>query len=288
MVGRAPVPPGFLENCEDSTGNWLKNCFNVDMVFESFDMKDSYNNFQCAKARDMVGSFMCNDRVEKCFQCVATGIESYEVKNCAFTWHSAFMEYCYLCLNSKNCFGCIGLKNKEYYIFNKPYSKEAYFATVEKLKAAMKERGEYGQFFPAELSPFPYEDTIAYDLFEGNEVSAFEREYEAGVKVKDEKSGEMIGVVNQVEAAAGKPVMCAVSGTKFSYNAQELAFYQEHGVPLPRVCMAVRYRQRMELMDTGFTLLPVTLENGEKASTTFAHPKRKKIVSQKAYEESLE
>ncbi|OGZ98569.1 MAG: hypothetical protein A3C07_03875 [Candidatus Sungbacteria bacterium RIFCSPHIGHO2_02_FULL_47_11] len=78
----------------------------------------------------------------------------YEVINCGKCSRVFFSEDCVNCLGvyfSKdlvgctNCFGCINLRNKSYFIFNKPYSKEAYeeklkefrldsFAAVEHLK----------------------------------------------------------------------------------------------------------------------------------------------------------
>ncbi len=43
----------------------------------------------------------------------------------------SFSSFLYDCRNLQNCFGCVGLRNKSYYIFNKPYSKEDY---AEKIK----------------------------------------------------------------------------------------------------------------------------------------------------------
>ena len=214
LLAVAPLPHAFLENCENVEGNYVKNSKNCSRAFESFDLLDCKNVFQCAKGRDIEGSFMCNDKVERCYQCVATGISAFDVKNCAFTWHSSNMEYCYLCIGCQDCFGCIGLRNKKYYIFNKPYSKEDYEKTLSALKAAMSVRGEYGLFFPMDLSPFLYEDTIAYDLFE----------------------------------PAPKSVEMALQ-----YTPQELAFYEKVGAPAPRISFPQRYRQRMDLMGTNLT-----------------------------------
>lgn len=213
MLRATPIPPAFLKNCESVDGNYLSNAHNVHRGFESFDVKDCENIFQCAKGRDIVGSFMCNDRVERCFQCVATGIDSNNVSNCAFVWHGSNMEYCYLCIGCKDCFGSIGLRNKQHYIFNKPYAKEEYFKIVAELVNEMKKRVEYGFFFPPEMSPFPYEDTIAYDFF------------------SDES----------------KPIEMPLS-----YTPQESLFYKTHGIPFPKHSFSERYRERLRLMDTGF------------------------------------
>lgn len=277
IVAEAPIPPSIIDNCENVTGNYLKNSASVEQCFESFDMKDAYNNFQCAMAKDMAHSFMCNDKVENCFQCVATGISTYEARNCAFTWHSSFMEYCYLCLNCNNCFGCIGLRNKKYHIFNKPYSKEEYEVAVEKLKEVMVQAGEYGRFFPMELSPFPYEDTIAYDLFDNKDSDFMGKEFEVGL------AGDEAGLGAPDESQVQS---CAISGKKFKYIPQELEFYKKNNIPLPRISFPLRYKQRMEMMDTSFTPKMVTIQ-GEDTPVYFAHPENKNIVSEQEYEKSL-
>ncbi|MBI4836565.1 MAG: hypothetical protein HY817_04880 [Candidatus Abawacabacteria bacterium] len=273
VIPTSVIPPAFLDNCDNVEGNYLKNTANALNAFESFDLKDIYNVFQCAKGHDIAGAYMCNDRVEKCFQCVATGIAVYEVRNCAFVWHSSYMEYCYLCLNCQNCFGCIGLRNKQYHIFNKPYPKEEYEKRVTELKEKMKERGEYDQFFPLEMSPFPYEDTIASDLFDNKDNAVFAAEY------------VHIGQSITVDPAAVQ--ICTVSGKSFRYITQELQFYTKHAIPLPRISPALRYRARMQIMDTSFLPQTITLDNGQEVATYFAHPQQKKIVSKEDYEKLI-
>ena len=60
---------------------------------------------------------------------------SYEIFECARTNKLFFSRYSTDCIESRylvdchnclNCFGCVSLVNKQYYIFNKPYTKEEY------------------------------------------------------------------------------------------------------------------------------------------------------------------
>lgn len=83
----------------------------------------------------------------------------------------------------------------------------------------MKTSGDFGKFFGVDLSPFKYEDTIAYDLFDAD-----------------------------MSVRWG---MLAVSGD-VNYSKQELEFYEKHGIPKPREPFEIRYRKRMELMGTKF------------------------------------
>ena len=62
-------------------------------------------------------------------------------------------------MSCKDCFGCISLHRKQYYILNKPYSKEEYFKQVAELKDQLRTQGIYGQML---ITPcFPREDTVA-------------------------------------------------------------------------------------------------------------------------------
>ena len=81
-----------------------------------------------------------------------------------------------MCHHCQDCFGCVGLKNKSYCIFNKQYSKQEYNELVPKIIEHMKKplpnpllggegTSERGEFFPAKYSPYAYNETNAYDYF---------------------------------------------------------------------------------------------------------------------------
>jgi hypothetical protein len=222
-----------LINTENCTGNFLRDSKNCQNVFESFNMLDSQDCFQCSDGKDITSSFMCNDKIQNCFQSVATGIGSSNVRNSLFTWHSSTMEYCYLCINCQDCFGCIGLRGKQYHILNKPYSEEEYSYKVKEIKNSMGNL--YGSFFPQDMSPFRYEDTIAYDFFENFGSNTFQKEYES----------------RHLIATDPKTIQtCSISDQQFKCTSQEIEFYNHHKIPKPRVSFPVRYLQRMELMNT--------------------------------------
>ena len=71
----------------------------------------------------------------------------------------------YCCQNVSNLFGCVGLRNKEYCILNKQYTKEEYEKLVAKIIQQMQKTGEWGQFFHPALSPFGYNETVAEEYY---------------------------------------------------------------------------------------------------------------------------
>ncbi|MEK7093987.1 MAG: hypothetical protein AAB903_01445 [Patescibacteria group bacterium] len=106
---------GHIKNCYLTF--WADYCENV--FYSTFlnNLKDSLDCYR------MLESELCYEAVgcEKCYRTFF----SEECDSCTDVWFSRS------CSGCTNCFGCINLRGKRYYIFNEPYSKEAYF---EKLK----------------------------------------------------------------------------------------------------------------------------------------------------------
>lgn len=110
--------------CNLTTSN--KNCylvfggdFNEDCMYSLFcmhckDCSDVYLTDKCELCYDILD---CNN----CYACKY----SQDCSNCK---DSAFL---YECRGCSNCFGCVGLANKQYYILNKPYSREEYFVKIK-------------------------------------------------------------------------------------------------------------------------------------------------------------
>ncbi|MCX6723225.1 MAG: hypothetical protein NT094_04160, partial [Candidatus Staskawiczbacteria bacterium] len=83
----------------------------------------------------------------------------------AKSWYNRNSYYSELNYNCHDIFGCMSLRNKSYCIFNKQYTEEEYKILKGKIIAHMKNTGDWGEFFPAEISPFPYNDSLAMDYF---------------------------------------------------------------------------------------------------------------------------
>lgn len=69
--------------------------------------------------------------------------------------------YCIDCDSSSFLFGCNGLRNKQYCIFNTQYTKEQYEALLPTIIEHMIATGERGKFFDPSVSVFAYNETIA-------------------------------------------------------------------------------------------------------------------------------
>ena len=174
---------------------------------------------------------------------------SYNSLMCVALDSGKYLTYCQYCLsNCSNCFACIGLRNKSYCILNKQYTKEEYEKVVPKIIKHMNDmpyidkKGriyKYGEFFPPELSPFCYNETIAQEYFPLTKEQALEQ----GYKWKDkEKRNYNIDIYNKDipddikdvnDDIIGKVIECEHKGTcneqcteAFKIIESELQFYK--------------------------------------------------------------
>ncbi|MDP3762668.1 MAG: hypothetical protein Q8Q97_01165, partial [bacterium] len=101
-------------------------------------------------------------------------------------WHCNEVALSEDCHSSNNLFACVGLRNKSYCILNKQYTKEEYEKLVPRIIEHMNQmpytdqKGriyKYGEFFPPELSPFSYNETIAQEYFPLTKEQATEKGY---------------------------------------------------------------------------------------------------------------
>jgi hypothetical protein len=59
----------------------------------------------------------------------------------------------------------VGINNLSYCILNKKYSKEDYEILAAKIIEHMEKTGEWGRFFPPNLSAFGYNVSVAQEYF---------------------------------------------------------------------------------------------------------------------------
>ena len=105
-----------------------KNCY---LLFQANYNEDCAYGYYIGYSQTM---FDCTAIMES--QMGYDSMHSYKTNRCIGSRHqlseSVDCVFCRDCQNCQNCFGSANLKNKKYYIFNKPYSKEDYFKEIGK------------------------------------------------------------------------------------------------------------------------------------------------------------
>lgn len=134
------------ENCD--YGDIIVVSKNSYMCFWSSNLEGCFYCYESRKNRFCTDCTFCED-CELCYECIDC-VRCYnsnflqDCKQCTDCW------FCYHCIGSSDCFGCAGLQRKQYYIFNKQYSKEDYFKKIAELKKLPTEEIER-QFMEVKL-----------------------------------------------------------------------------------------------------------------------------------------
>ena len=220
-----------------SKGNFLnndKNCYQCYFIEDSENARYCFRGL-CKETIDSVGVL----DGEKCALEMQTSWD-YNCFCMIYTNNCRYSSYLDVCEECEYCFGCVGMRKKKYCILNKQYTKEEYESLVEKIKNDMKSRGEWGKFFPLPAAYCGYNLSLGQMQFPvtKDEAIKFGAKWEEAVEPHYENiiSGdELPDTINQVgDEIIKQRILCPE--TKLSYNItkDELAFYREHGIPLPQ------------------------------------------------------
>lgn len=172
-------------------------------------------------------------------------------------------EYCIECRNCTSCFGCIGLKNKKYFIFNKPFSREEYIQKINEIKTKMLERKEYGFLFPLQMGLMPYQSSFGQIYFPINVNEAEKKNIPWYFEINTEFSKEEALRKEDLPTNSSKTtddilnriIICEKSGRPFRLTRKELDFYRRMNLPIPTKAPWQRMQERME-RDHGLILYP--------------------------------
>lgn len=171
-----------------------------------------------------------------------------ECKFNAIVWHCAEVDYSIECHHSRNLFGCVSLKNAQYCILNRQYTRDEYLTLRGRIIELMHGSGEWGEFFPILHSPHAYNDSMAAHYFPLSKEQALSFGYPWRDDPADASSAE-----GPRRAAADDPAddgvvdrtyRCESSGKSYKITAAELAFYRKMKLPLPRFAPEERHRRR--------------------------------------------
>jgi len=265
-------PRKFIEGFHNTnvSGNYVSFSKNVR---DSFLIRESENLKYCQYLQELPGCKDCYDYTgwgdgsQFLYECSSCGIGINSIK---FSYNvqenSHDVEYSYMCSGSSYLFGCIGLKKKQYCIFNKQYTKEEYLELREKIIKHMDEmpytsKGgiiyKYGEFFPTEFSPLAYNESLAFEYFIMDKQKAQEKFFRwHDVKEKDYiptvKAIDLMDKIEDVnDGILNEIILCSCEGkcnhlctTAFKITFEELQFYRKMNLPLPRFCSKCRSANR--------------------------------------------
>lgn len=149
---------------ENFSGDFI---FNSKNIFWSFDISECEDLRYCYDAwgiKDCMDTYQTMDKAELHYETHASS-ESFNARFANISHRNSEISYTDLCFDSQQLFGCVGVRRAKNCIFNKQYAKAEYDELVARIIEHMKETGEWGEFFPMNLSTFSYDETLAKDFF---------------------------------------------------------------------------------------------------------------------------
>lgn len=134
-----------------------KDCY---LLFESSNNEKCNHCYWMQLSKDCLDCAFVNSS-ELCYE-VFVAWNCYELffsKECRDCTSSYFLQDCVGC---SNCYGCVGLRQKQYHIFNEPYSKDDYLKFIEERKRQIKDdnvanfKKEFKDFVLNQINKYAY------------------------------------------------------------------------------------------------------------------------------------
>jgi hypothetical protein len=272
--------------CHNVTGNYIHNCHDGVMLFDTYDAK---NCSYMTDTESPIDSMDCNNYYYKpqFGYNIMGALEGSRLKNSAFVFYCNEVEYCESCHHLSNALGCIAIRKGNYMILNKEYSKEEYLNLRQKIEEQMKEDENWGQFFSPDIAPFGYNETLIQDFLPLKRDEALARGYKwqeqnTGTFGKETISEENIPIsINETPDTILSDILaCNECGKNFKITEAELSFYKRMGIPVPHKDFECRHQDRMKKRN------PRKLYQGECACKTNSHINHKETYCSEKFETS--
>jgi len=250
----------------DVSGDYIYGSKNAKYCFRVREVEDSkfIQNILNGSVKDCYDYSNYGENAELIYESIIVGTGASNVKFSSYCYPNVRdLTYCVFCSNSSDLFGCVSLRNKQYCIFNKQYTKEEYEKLVPKIIEYIKQTKEYGKFFPSEFSFFPYKATAAYEFFPLSEDEAKKNGFvwyettKQNYKITLHNKDIPDNIKNVNEDILENTIECAHLGScehectgAFRIIKTEFDFLKRMNLPLPRLCINCRHYERLKLRNS--------------------------------------
>lgn len=259
-----PPKPRFDDRSVHIQGNYVFDSKNCKDCFEVGGAQDCKYLLMMPEGptRDTYDVTSWGNNMDLCYECCVVGENVSGVKfsqEAGINLYNA--EYCKLSTGGSDHFGCVSMKKGKYVVLNKIYPEDEYKKVRERIIEHMSEMPysdaqgntySYGEFFPMELSPFPYNDSLAQDFFpltkeEAEQKSLVWRASDAREYAITKPAEDLPDHIKDVPAGILKEVIGCVSCRRgFKIIQMELDFLKSMNLPLPRECPNCRIGKKFQ------------------------------------------
>ncbi|MEI8230914.1 MAG: hypothetical protein WCG83_07320 [Candidatus Peregrinibacteria bacterium] len=277
--------------CEDCTGDYLASCRNC---YHCFDADKSEDLRYCARPDEQLTTCMDIDHgamLELGYEDLSAAGHGIYFCHASYSTTNSNLLYCDLSFTSSDCFGCVAMKNGRYCILNKQYSKEEYESLVPKIIEHMRSTGEWGEFFPAELSLFGYNESAAQQYYPITKEEIEGRGWRWREQTEEpQKVSKTVDARLLPDAIDGVPddilnwaILCEDTKRPYRIIKQELEFYRTMQLPVPHLHPNERHRRRMELRNPRKLWKRKCGKCGKEMETTYSPERPEKVYCEECY-----
>ncbi|MBU1757670.1 hypothetical protein KKG31_00515 [Patescibacteria group bacterium] len=163
FVAQQPHRATYTTN---ATNTYSSNLYNAENAIMCYNIQNAKDTKYCVFG-DTVEDAMDLTVGGELQLCYESNVPDHSHKSCFTVMCRSCTNILYseMCHHCQDCFGCVALRNQQYCIFNKQYTKAEYEKLVPQIIEKMKKDGQRGEFFPKELAPFPYNISTVIDYF---------------------------------------------------------------------------------------------------------------------------
>lgn len=280
-------------NLEQCSGDYLVNCKNTLQSFDCEDTEDCKYCYQIVTgAKDNYDVYQYGLNVRESYDCSIAGNSCHHILFSHNTHvNCSDLLYCWFVQSSKNCFGCVSMHNKQYCILNKQYSKEEYERLVPKIIDKMRGEKSWGELFPIDHSPFGYNKTNAQLYYPLTKEQALAKGYTWDDAVLSPPTVAKIIDAEQLpddirdipDDILNWAVRCEQSQRPFKITPQELRFYREQSLPIPRRSPDQRHIDRFQQRNPRIFWDRLCASCQKPIATSYSPDRPEKVVCEECY-----
>ncbi|MBU1911074.1 hypothetical protein KKG16_01525 [Patescibacteria group bacterium] len=280
-------------NVQNVSGTHIYNSKNT---FRSFFVDKCEDCNYCMQAVDLKDCYDNNYTEENELCCEYLGMYgAINTHFSTFSRHTYEVYHSEYCINGKNLFGCCNLRDRDYCILNKQYTKEEYEELVPKIIEHMKQSGEWGQFFPIEFSPFTYNETVAQEYFPLTKEEALSKGWKWRDATDEIPEVEKIIPANKLpdsiedipDDVLNWAIKCEVTSKPFRIIKQELDFYRKMKLPIPHLHPDERHKRRLLSRNPRKLFNRKCGKCGEEMETTYSPDRSEIVYCEKCYHKEV-
>lgn len=277
---------------ENVSGNYISHSKDCLDSFEIRETHDCRYGLMLRSTKDCMDYTVWGANAEKIYDSQTCGQNIMNLRFCSECWDGVRdLTYCVQCvLGSANLFGCVSVQRGEYRILNKQYSRKEYEKLVPRIIEHMKKDGQWGEFFPPQLSPYAYNETAAQEYFPLTKEAAAA----AGLKWREnlpftigketKKWNDIPAQISQIpDTIINEVFACDKTSRNFRITAQELIFYREMKLPLPRLHPDERHSRRVQMRNPRKLFYRTCAKCQTPIQTTYAPDRPETVYCEKCY-----